>query len=324
MGASSSEAVSPRQAPLGRVYAALFLQVMINSGTYLAGKRAMEELPPITVVLWRFLLCALVFCLLLAFTPGPKLPPRSEWRRVLMLGMLAGPINQMLFFYGLSRSTAAHAALLYALTPLGVYLLSLARGDERPSSRATSGILTAFAGVVVLLLGRGLASARGSLVGDLIILAAVSAWVVYTTEGRPFAAAHGPVRSTAWSMVAATLLLVPVMPFALAPARTFSASLPALGSIAYLAVLTSVVAYLIWYYALTQVSASRVAIFSNLQPAMTAIAAWVLLGESLHWELALGGGLVLAGVRLTQSAPVVPRASPVSSQEQAPVSIAEG
>lgn len=324
MGASSSEAVSPRQAPLGRVYAALFLQVMINSGTYLAGKRAMEELPSVTVVLWRFLLCALAFCLLLAFTPGPKLPPRSAWRRALMLGMLVGPINQMLFFYGLSRSTAAHAALLYALTPLGVYLLSLARGDERPSARATLGILTAFAGVVVLLLGRGLASARGSLVGDLIILAAVSAWVVYTTEGKPFAAAHGPVRSTAWSMVAATLLLVPVMPFALTPARTFSASLPALGSIAYLAVLTSVVAYLIWYYALTKVSASRVAIFSNLQPAMTAIAAWVLLGESLHWELALGGGLVIAGVRLTQSAPVVPLAAPVSSQEQAPVSAAEG
>lgn len=306
MGAPTTEPVSPRQASLGPVYAALFVQVLINTGTYLAGKRAMEELPPVTVVLWRFLLSATVFCLLLAFTPGPKLPPRSEWRRVLMLGLLAGPINQMLFFYGLSRSSAAHAALLYALTPLGVYLVSLARGHERPSSRATFGILTALAGVLVLLLGRGLASARGSLVGDLLILAAVIAWVVYTTEGKPFAAAHGPVRSTAWSMVAAALLLVPVTPFALAPARTFSASLPALGSIAYLAILTSVVAYLIWYYALSKVPASRVAIFSNLQPATTAIAAWLLLGESLHWGLALGGGLVIAGVRLTQSAPLVP------------------
>ncbi|HYO72383.1 MAG TPA: DMT family transporter, partial [Archangium sp.] len=135
MRASSSEAVSPRQASLGPVYAALVVQVLINTGTYLAGKRAMEELPPVTVVLWRFLLCAAVFCLLLLFTPGPKLPPRSEWRRVLMLGLLAGPINQMLFFYGLSQSTAAHAALLYALTPLGVYLASLARGHELPALR---------------------------------------------------------------------------------------------------------------------------------------------------------------------------------------------
>lgn len=306
MRASSTEAVPARRAPLGPVYASLLLQVLINTGTYLAGKRVLEELPPVTVVLWRFLLSATVFCLLLVFTPGPKLPPRSEWRRVLVLGLLAGPINQMLFFHGLSRSSAAHAALLYALTPLGVYVVSLVRGHERPSSRATLGILTALAGVVVLLLGSGLASARGSLLGDLLILAAVSAWVVYTTEGKPFAAAHGPVRSTSWSMVAAALLLLPATPFALAPTRIFSASLPALGGIAYLAILTSVVAYLIWYYALSRVPASRVAVFSNLQPAATALAAWALLGEPLHWGLALGGGLVIAGVRLTQSAPLVP------------------
>lgn len=308
MDPSTSGVVSPRREALGGVYAALVLQVVINAGTYLAGKRAMQELPPTTAVLWRFLLCALAFCLLLLFTPGPKLPPRSEWRRVLLLGFLAGPLNQMLFFAGLARSTASHAALLYALTPLGVYLLSLARGRERRSTRATLGILTAFTGVVVLLLGRGLAQARGSLMGDLLILAAVVAWVVFTTEGKPFAAAHGPLRSTAWSMVVATLLLVPLMPLYLEPARTFAASPAALGSIVYLALLTSVVAYLIWYYALSKVPASRVAIFSNLQPAMSALAAWAVLGEALPAELLLGGALVLVGVRLTQGARVERRA----------------
>ncbi|HSP80848.1 MAG TPA: DMT family transporter [Myxococcaceae bacterium] len=311
MGSSSSGASPLHRGSLGPVYAALLLQVSISAGTYLAGKRAMAELPPVTVVLWRFFLSAAVFCLLLALTPGSKLPPRAEWKRVLLLGFLAGPLNQMLFFYGLSLSTAAHAALFYALTPLGVYLLSFARGLERPSSRATLGILTAFCGVVVLLLGRGLASAQGSLLGDLLILAAVSAWVVYTTEGKPCAAAHGPLRATSWSMVVAALLLVPLAPFALAPARTLAASAPALGSIVYLAVLTSVVAYVIWYYALSKVPASRVAFFSNLQPAATALAAWALLGEPLHWEVGVGGVLVLAGVRLTQGAPasVAPRPS---------------
>jgi drug/metabolite transporter (DMT)-like permease len=304
--ASTTDIVPARRESLSGVYAALFLQVVISAGTYLAGKRAMEELPPLTVVMWRFLLSATLFCLLLAFTPGPKLPPRSEWRRVFMLGLFAGPLNQVLFFQGLSRSTAAHAALLYALTPLGVYLLGLARGQERASSRAVLGILTALTGVVVLLLGRGLASARGSLLGDLLILGAVIAWIAYTTEGKPFASAHGSVRSTAWSMVAAAVLLLPVAPFLLEPTRTFSASPSALGSIAYLAVLTSVVAYLIWYYALTKVPASSAAIFSNLQPVVTALAAWLLLGESLHGELILGGALVLVGVRLTQSAPTAP------------------
>lgn len=308
-----SEAVPTPRESLGGVYAALFVQVLISAGTYLCGKRAMEELPPLTVVIWRFLLSGSVFCLLLLFSPGPLLPPRSEWRRVFLLGLLAGPLNQVLFFYGLAHSTAAHAALLYALTPLGVFLSSIARGRERASSRAVLGILTALTGVVVLLLGRGLASARGSLVGDLLILGAVCAWVVYTTEGKPFAAAHGTVRSTAWSMVAAALLLLPVAPFAMQPTRVLAASPWALGSIAYLAVLTSVVAYLIWYYALSRVPASHVAIFSNLQPVATALAAWLLLDESLHGELLVGGILVILGVRVTQSAPSVPARGAVSS-----------
>ncbi len=307
MGASPArpaDALSPAVSasePLGRVYLGLGVQVLISAGTYLCGKRAMAELSPLVVILWRFLLSGSVFVLLLLLTPGPKLPPRAEWPRVWLLGLLAGPINQVLFFSGLVRSTAAHAALLYALTPLGVYVLSLLRGHERPSSRATLGIVTALTGVVVLLLGNGLASARGSLGGDLLILGAVSAWVVYTTEGRPFATAHGPLRATAWSMVASTLLMLPTALF-VDPGSALRASLGAQASIAYLGLLTSVVAYLLWVYALSKVPASRVAIFSNLQPAATALAAWALLGEALHWALAVGGGLVLAGVRLTQTA----------------------
>lgn len=308
MGASPARpatALSPPSseapAPLGRVYLGLGLQVLISAGTYLCGKRAMEELPPLTVILWRFLVSGALFVPLLLLTPGPKLPPRSEWRRVLFLGFLAGPVNQVLFFTGLSRSTAAHAALLYALTPMGVYVLSLLRGHERPTTRASVGISTALIGVVVLLFGRGLAHARGSLEGDLLILAAVCAWVVYTTEGRPFATSHGPIRATAWSMVAATLLMLPSALFT-HPGRALEASPAAMASIAYLGVLTSVVAYLLWSYALSKLPASRVAIFSNLQPPVTAIAAWALFDEPLHWALGVGGVLVLVGVRLTQTA----------------------
>lgn len=312
--ASALSPSAPASAPLGRVYLALSVQVLISAGTYLCGKRAMEELPPLTVILWRFLVSGALFVPLLLLTPGPKVPPRSEWRRVLFLGFMAGPVNQLLFFTGLARSTSAHAALLYALTPLGVYVFSLLRGHERPSLRASVGISTALAGVVVLLFGRGLASARGALGGDLLILAAVSAWVVYTTEGRPFATTYGPIRATAWSMVTATLLMLPAALFT-QPGRALEASPVAMASIVYLGVLTSVVAYLLWSYALSQVPASRVAIFSNLQPAVTALAAWALFDEPLHWGLAVGGVLVLAGVRLTQTAGARPAPVPDAARE---------
>lgn len=284
------------------MYAALMGQTLISAGTYLAGKRAMEEMPPFEVVISRFLLSGGVFILLLLVLPGRRLPPSQALPRILFLGLMAGPINQGFFFYGLSRSLAAHAALLYALTPLGVYLYLLARKRESVSRAKFVGIFVALSGVIVLLLGRGLKAAWGPLLGDLFILVAVASWVLYTAEGRTLIASHGAVRSTAWTMVTGALLSLPVAPFVFSAAHVASVSVTAKFMLLYLGVLTSVVAYIFWYFALSRLEASKVAVFANLQPPATALAAWFILGEPLTWEIIVGGVLVVVGVRIAQRA----------------------
>jgi len=286
-----------------RVYAALSVQTLISAGTFLVAKRAMEEIPPFPLVILRFALSALVFLFILRLVPGPMLPPRGYRARVLAMGLLAGPVNQGFFFYGLSHSRPAHAALLYALTPIGVYLLQVLRGQERSRPEAIFGIGVALAGALVLLLSHGLAEVRGPLFGDLFILGAVIAWVAYTAEGKPLIADLGAVRATAWTMIAGALLLAPAAPFVLRTGHLVDASPTALWCIAYLGLLTSVVSYLLWYYALSKTLASKVAVFSNLQPAATALAAWAILGDPLTWEVAVGGALVIAGVWVAQGRP---------------------
>jgi drug/metabolite transporter (DMT)-like permease len=286
--------------PILAAYLALLVQTAISAGTYLLAKRAMSEVTPFTLVMCRFVLSAPLFGLLLAFTPPPRLPPRRAFLKMLGLGALAGPANQGLFFFGLSRSTPAHAALLYALTPAGVFIYAWARGHERASPRLLVGIGVAFVGVVVLLLGRGLGAAAGPLLGDVVILGAVAAWSVYTAEGRAVIAEHGFYRGTAWTMTLGALLTFPAAPFLLDVPSVLRASAVTWSAIAYLAVVTSVVSYFLWYYALGKMTASKVAVFSNLQPVATALAAWAFLHEPLTWEIALGGALVLAGVWLTQ------------------------
>jgi len=286
------------------VVAALLIQTAISGGTYLVAKRALTEVPVSTLVLWRFLLSGAVFAALVVLLPGPALPPRRAIPAVLGLGFLAGPLNQGLFFAGLTRSTAAHASLLYALTPIGVYLYSVLRGRESPSARAGLGLLLAFSGALVLLLAHGLRALSGVFVGDVLILGAVTAWVLYTAEGKAFIGEHGALRATAWSMIAGALWLLPATPWALRPEFILGAGAVVKGAILYLALLTSVVSYLLWYWALGRTDASKVAVFSNLQPVATALAAWGVLGERIGWEVAVGGVLVLAGVRLTS----VPRA----------------
>src|SRR5215468_4994163 len=301
-GPVEAEAVHARGGLGAGVVTALLVQTVISGGTYLVAKRALAEVPVSTLVLWRFLVSGAVFGLLVLLLPGPAVPPRRAIAATFALGFLAGPLNQGLFFAGLQRSTAAHAALLYALTPIGVYLYSVLRGREAPSARAGLGLLLAFAGALVLLLAHGLRALSGVFVGDVLILGAVSAWVVYTAEGKAFIGEHGALRATAWSMIAGALWLLPLAPWVLRPDFVLGASAVVKGAIAYLALLTSVVSYLLWYWALGRTDASKVAVFSNLQPVATAIAAWLVLGEHIGWEVAVGGVLVLAGVRVTSAA----------------------
>ena len=305
MGDTAAEGIAPPRRTGARsgapVYAALTLHVLASAGTFLVGKRTLLEIEPLAVLTSRFVLSAVLFSIILFVVPGPVLPPRAAWRRIWFLGFFAGPLNQGLFLWGLARSTPAHAALFYALTPLAVYLYALWRGQERPSPRRFAGIATAVLGVTILLLGRGLRAAMGPLVGDLFILVAVAAWAVYTAEGKSFAEEHGVVRATCWPLIAAAIWILPCAPAVLAPGTFVSASPIALAGIGYLVVVSSLLAYLLWYFALSRLPASRVAVFSNLQPVVTALAAYWLLGEALNWEMAVGGALVLLGVRLTQT-----------------------
>jgi drug/metabolite transporter (DMT)-like permease len=305
--------VHARDALSAGVVVALLFQTAISGGTYLVAKRALMEVPVATLVLWRFLISGVVFALLVVVFPGQALPPRRAVPVALALGFLTGPLNQGLFFAGLQRSTAAHAALLYALTPLGVYLYSVLRGRESPSARAGVGLLLAFAGALVLLLAHGLRALSGVFVGDLLILGAVTAWVLYTAEGKAFIGEYGALRATAWSMIAGALWLLPLSPWVLRPELVLGASPVVTGAILYLALLTSVVSYFLWYWALGRTDASKVAVFSNLQPVVTAVAAWLVLGERIGWEVAVGGALVLAGVRLTTT-PRPARPAPEAEQ----------
>jgi len=300
--ASPVEPVHARNGVGPLVTAALLLQALVSGGTYLVAKRALLELPVPTLILWRFLLSGTVFVALLLLLPGPALPPRRARGATLALGFLAGPLNQGLFFAGLVHSTAAHAALLYALTPIGVYLYSVLRGRELPSARSGLGLSVALMGALVLLLAHGLRALSGVFVGDVLILGAVTAWVVYTAEGKPFIGEHGALRATAWSMTAGALWLLPAAPWFLRPAWVLASGAVVKASILYLALLTSVLSYLLWYWALGRTDASKVAVFSNLQPVITALAAWLVLREPIGWEVAVGGVMVLAGVRLTGTA----------------------
>jgi drug/metabolite transporter (DMT)-like permease len=288
------------------VYGALLLHTLVSAGTYLFAKRALVEIPALPLGLIRFAGASILLgALALRLLPkGKRLPPRHALRKVIFLSFAAVPLNQGFFLYGLQLSTAAHAALLYTLTPLFVLLLAQALLGEFPGWRTAAGTALALGGTLYVLLHRGLDLSRGPLVGDLLLLIAVIAWAVYTAEGRELVADHGALPTIAWTLIGGTLLYLPLgLGSLLSPtirADIAHASPEAWWGIAYLIVITSVVAYLLWYWALRHLAAARVAIFTNLQPLATAFLAHVFLGERVTAQFLAGAVVVIAGVLLAQ------------------------
>ncbi len=279
----------------------MFLHSAISAGTYLAAKRALDELPPWEVALARFTFAGLLFGAILLHRRVRI--ARKDLLGLAALGFVAVPMNQGFFLAGLALSTPGHAALLYALTPIFVFLIARLRLGERATALKLAGIAVAFAGVLVVLGARGSVALGGSsrmLLGDLLILLAVVAWAIVAVGGKVYAERYGATASTSAAIVMGSLFYLPVG-LALSDVHRFARLTPiGWASLAYLVVMTSVVAYLLYYWALSRAQASRVAVWSNLQPVLTALLAWLAYGERLTGPFLAGGAMVLAGVLLAE------------------------
>jgi drug/metabolite transporter (DMT)-like permease len=276
---------------------AISLQTVISAATYLVAKGTLLVLNPFQVAALRFALATTVMTLLAARRPGFLALGRRP--QLFVLGLLAIPLNQLLFLTGIRLSTPTHAALLYALTPGFVFLLSVLLGRERASGLRIAGLLTALAGVFWVLSEKGLDLSRGVLRGDLLMLAAVLCWSVYSVMAKPLATRHGALPVTAWAFLWGTLVYLPLGWWHLRGMDPSAVPWAVWAGILYLALLTSVVAYFLWSWSLKHLEATQVAIFIDLQPPLTAALSSLFFHEPMTQGLVLGGALTLVGVTLT-------------------------
>ncbi len=97
-----------------------------------------------------------------------------------------------------------------------------------------------------------------------------------------------------------SVVLLPVLPFALAPGHLAAAGALAWGSVLYMALVSSILAYAAWYWALGQGGIGRIGLAQFAQPLVGVVLAVALLGEALTWPMVLAAAAILAGVALAR------------------------
>jgi drug/metabolite transporter (DMT)-like permease len=287
----------------GLLYALIGLMVTFWSGNFIVGKLALREFPPLLLVGLRAALAS-AFILPVYFWEGRTKPDR--WRRtdaplLVALGLLGVALNQFFFVLGLSRTSVAHCAIITGMAPLLVLLIASLTGLERMSRRRAAGMLVALAGVVVLKVFESKPAGGGpTWTGDLYIFLAGLTFALFTVFGKRVATRHTSVTVNTFAYVGGALALAPLT---LWHGRDFAFSAVSAGgwlSLAYMALFPSVIAYLIFYYALSRIPATRVSAFYYVQPLMVTLLGVAVLHEHITASLVVGGTVIFSGVWMTE------------------------
>lgn len=261
-------------------------------------KISLEEIDPMSFNAMRFLLATL---LMWGFTLRSRnwVPIRREdIGKLIFLGLVGNLVYQLLFIFGLERTFSANSAVMLGTIPIWVAVLSHVSGAEKMSRFKALGVVLAFSGVLLILLGKPERISLGSetFTGDLLTLAAAFVFGSYTVLSKGFLSYYPPIQLTTMSMsVGGTTLVLVGIPWVVQLDFT-QISAVAYGGVLYNGLLSVGVSYIIWNYGLRQVGAVRTATYQNLVPVLGLILGFIILGEQLTAVQYIGSVVVIAGI----------------------------
>ncbi|MCU0425594.1 MAG: DMT family transporter [Candidatus Kapabacteria bacterium] len=296
-----SSITTPHKNSLAPMYGVLLVQQSIAASTHFIAKYANQGADPFTIVFVRGVITVVAFAVIL-FLQRKQLRPveREDWRLIVFLGLLNIPCNQLLFVAGLRYTIPPNAALAYALVPAFVLLFSVMFFGEKTTIAKTLGVALAFAGTLVVIFERGLDFTSTFFLGNMMELCAAVSWAWYSLLGRKLALKYGASFATGLTMIVGMAWYSVIFPFLPTTAPLLAMDGMTLMYAGYLALISSVLGYWLWYVVLARIPASNAAVFSNLQPVMVTVFSVLVLGTNPSAVFFVGGALVLVGVLLTQ------------------------
>jgi drug/metabolite transporter (DMT)-like permease len=282
------------------VYSLLLLQQLIAGGTHIVAKAVVADIDAATLTFLRTIIATIGLYSIVRLKGGPLKIDRKDWSQIALLGFVGVALNQYLYLYGMKFTTAANGALLYAATPVFVLVFSRIVLREDITPKKTFGIALAFVGIAIVIFERGVDFSSSYAYGNFLILIAVIGWTLFTVLGKKMLVKYGTLRTTTAMMFCGALF---ISPLGLASTLTFRfAEISAWhwGGVLYLSIGTSILGYLLWYHALSRIEASKVAVFTNIQPVFATILSLIFLNYSITPAFVMGSIITICAIYITQ------------------------
>jgi drug/metabolite transporter (DMT)-like permease len=276
----------------------LLLLSLLWGGSFLFGRIAVMEVPPLTLVLMRVMLAALTLAAVLAVARVALPTARAFWLAAVGMGLLNNVVPFSLIFYGQTQIGAGLASILNATTPLFTALVAHAlTADEKLTPAKSGGLLLGFAGVITLLGPKAVAGLEASVVAMLACLSAALSYGFAAVFGRRFQRLGAlPMQGAFGQLAASSVMMLPLAAFADRFWTLPIPSLPVVGAVVALAVISTGFAYLIYFRLIAEAGSTNAALVTLLIPVSAVLMGVVVLGEKVTATQI--GGMALIGFGL--------------------------
>ncbi|HUR32918.1 MAG TPA: DMT family transporter [Vicinamibacterales bacterium] len=275
---------------LGLIWGSSFLWIKVA-----LGDAPGHGFAPLLLVTFR-LLFGLAGLLALLAARGLSLPrDRPTLRACAIVGLVNTALPFALITWGETRIASGMAAILNGTVPLFTIVIAhFALHDEPITPARSLGLIAGFAGVV-LLMSRGLGSALGSVWGQLAVVSAAISYAGAAAYTRRSLRGLSPLVQACTTLLFAAAYLVVAVVVLERPVALPSAPLAWLAT-AWLGLLGSCVAYLLYFSLINAWGATRASLVTYVFPVVGLLLGIIVLGEPTDWRLLAGTAMVVAGI----------------------------
>ncbi|HEX8251330.1 MAG TPA: DMT family transporter [Pyrinomonadaceae bacterium] len=275
------------------------LLVQITFGSLpVIGKVVLKVIPSFALVGFRVGITALALFLVQRFRGDLRLERRGDYGQFAVLSFFGVTLNQFLFISGLSLTKASNTSLLAVTIPIFALTVGSVLGIEKLRAVTFFGIILAAVGVVLLIDPRHASFSSETTLGDVLIILNSLSYGIYVVISKDVITRNGALKSIAWVFIFASLICVPVGIYSLSAVEISAVSPTVWLLVLYIALVATLLPYLLNAWALARVNPSIVAVYIYLQPLIGFFMAVVFLGEKVTGWTIFAAILIFSGVFL--------------------------
>lgn len=274
----------------------LILLSVLWGGSFFFTGVAIRELPPLTIVMVRVTLGALLLLPIVNIAGGSLPRTFGGWLPFLIMGLLNNVIPFSLMVAGQMYISSGLASVLNATTPLFTVLVLASFGDEQLIARRVAGVVIGLIGVIVLH-GLDLAQARDQTIGMLLCLGCAVSYGFSGLWGKRRLIGVPPITSATCQLVCSSVVMIVIAAAFERPWQLPMPSAAAWLSLLGIAALSTAVAYIVFFEILVRSGATNVMLVTLLIPVTAILLGYLVLGEPLTVR-EVAGALIIGSALL--------------------------